>query len=54
MSKIKTPTVRKHNPMAKVLSDPRYSKRIVKSKRVYSRKTVKGAKNSLDYFMRLV
>jgi hypothetical protein len=44
----------KRNPVARVLIDPRYHKRVVKSKKLYSRKNVKAPKEPLTFFVSMV
>lgn len=39
----------KRNPIARDLMDPKYHKRVVKSKKLYTRKKVKE-KTTLDFF----
>lgn len=44
----------KRNPVARVLIDPRYHKRVVKTKKTYTRKGVKVPKEPLTFFVSLV
>ncbi len=44
----------KRNPMARVLIDPKFHKRVVKSKKLYSRKNVKAPKEPLTFFVSMV
>lgn len=44
----------KRNPVARVLADQMFRKRIVKSKKLYTRKGVKAPKNALTFFVSVV